>query len=127
MMATVAVNVHRRNHSHELEADLRRARVLAQILDAQFSIAGIRFGADALVGLIPGFGDAAALLTSLYPLYLLRKHKLHNKYSRRMIANIAIDFLGGLVPVAGDLFDIYFKANLKNLALLERAAAERSG
>ena len=110
----------------DLEADLRRARTLARILDAQFSIAGIRFGADAIVGLIPGIGDTIALGVSLYPLYLVHKHKLPRKYARRMVTNVTIDWLVGLVPLAGDVFDVYFKANLKNLALLERAAAQRT-
>jgi len=126
-MATIAVNVHRRDEVLDLEADLRRARVLAKLLDAQFSVAGFRFGLDALIGLVPGMGDVATSAVALYPLYLVRKHKLPQRYARKMLVNVAIDFAGGTVPILGDLFDAYFKANLKNLALLERAVAESRG
>ena len=126
-MATIAVNVRRRDEVLDLEADLRRARVLAKLLDAQFSVAGFRFGLDALIGLVPGMGDVVTSAISLYPLYLVRKHKLPHRYGRKMLVNVAIDFAGGTVPILGDLFDAYFKANLKNLALLERAVAESKG
>ena len=126
-MATIAVNVRRRDKALDLEADLRHARVLAKLLDAQFSVAGFRFGLDALIGLVPGMGDVVTSAVALYPVYLLRKHKLPQRYGRKMLINVAIDFAGGAVPILGDLFDAYFKANLKNLALLERAVAESNG
>ena len=124
-MATLAVNVRlRREAALDLEADLRRARVLARLLDAQYSVAGFRFGLDAVVGLIPGFGDVVTSAAALYPIWLVYKHDLPRKYARRMMLNVAIDFAGGAIPILGDLFDAYFKANLKNLALLEKAVAE---
>jgi hypothetical protein len=123
-MASIAVNVRRKEASLDLQADLQRARWLANLLDARFSVGGIRFGLDAIVGLIPGVGDVVALATAGYPLHLVKKHNLPRKYARRMTANIAIDFVGGLVPLLGDVFDVYYKANLKNLALLEKAVAE---
>jgi hypothetical protein len=126
-MATIAVNVRRRDEAHDLDADLRRARVLAKLLDAQFSVGGFRFGLDALIGLVPGMGDVVMSAVALYPVYLVRKHKLSQRYARKMLVNVAIDFAGGTVPILGDLFDAYFKANLKNLALLERAVAEGNG
>ena len=126
-MATISVNVHRRDEVLDLEADLRRARVLAKLLDAQFSVGGFRFGLDALIGLVPGAGDAVTSAVALYPVYLVRKHKLPQRYARKMLINVAIDFAGGAVPILGDLFDAYFKANLKNLAVLERAVTERNG
>ena len=126
-MATIAVNVRRRDEALDLDADLRRARVLAKLLDAQFSVGGFRFGLDALIGLVPGMGDVVMSAVALYPVYLVRKHKLSQRYARKMLVNVAIDFAGGAVPILGDLFDAYFKANLKNLALLERAVAEGNG
>jgi hypothetical protein len=126
-MATIAVNVRRRDEALDLDADLRRARVLAKLLDAQFSVGGFRFGLDALIGLVPGMGDVVMSAVALYPVYLVRKHKLSQRYARTMLVNVAIDFAGGTVPILGDLFDAYFKANLKNLALLERAVAEGNG
>ena len=126
-MATIAVNVRRRDEALDLDADLRRARVLAKLLDAQFSVGGFRFGLDPLIGLVPGMGDVVMSAVALYPVYLVRKHKLSQRYARKMLVNVAIDFAGGAVPILGDLFDAYFKANLKNLALLERAVAESNG
>ena len=126
-MAAIAVNVRRRDEALDLDADLRRARVLAKLLDAQFSVGGFRFGLDPLIGLVPGMGDVVMSAVALYPVYLVRKHKLSQRYARKMLVNVAIDFAGGAVPILGDLFDAYFKANLKNLALLERAVAESNG
>jgi hypothetical protein len=111
----------------EMVADLNRARRLADLLDAEFQIAGIRFGFDALVGLIPGIGDALGFFAGLYPVHLVRKHGLGRRVEQRMIANLIIDAVGGMIPIVGDLFDVSFKANLKNLALLERAIGDRRG
>ena len=109
----------------ELRADLNRARRLADLLDAEFQIVGFRFGFDALEGLIPGIGDAVGFLAGLYPIHLVRKHKLGRRVEQRMIANLLIDAAGGAIPIIGDLFDVSFKANLRNIALLERAMNER--
>jgi len=105
----------------DIHADLRRAQRLAKLLDAQFSIMGVRFGFDAIVGLIPVAGDTAALLGALYPIYIARKYKLDPRIERKMLRNVLLDYVIGLVPLAGDLFDVAFKANLKNVALLEKA------
>jgi hypothetical protein len=124
-MSTVAVNVHRRDASLDLEGDLVRARALANLLDAQFSIMGFKFGLDALVGLIPVLGDTIMLAASTYPIHVAQKHGFKKSVIRRMKLNIALDYVIGLVPVAGDFFDAAYKANLKNVALLEKAAAQR--
>ncbi|WP_428939462.1 DUF4112 domain-containing protein [Fontivita pretiosa] len=107
----------------DIPADLRRARLLAELLDSEFELAGIRFGLDALVGLVPVIGDTVALLTALYPLYLARKHALPNRALARMLGNLTIDYVGGLLPILGDVFDIAFKANLRNLRILEQYLA----
>jgi hypothetical protein len=128
MAATLAVQVIRHRDADAaslLEADLARARRLATLLDAQFSIAGIKFGFDAIIGLVPAAGDAIALLAGLYPIHVARKHDLGTEVERRMMLNLAIDYFGGIIPIVGDLFDVSFKANLKNVALLEKAARDR--
>ena len=129
-METIAVNVRRKtadgDQRTELEADLKQARLLAKLLDSQFEVAGVRFGLDAIVGLLPVIGDTIAVLVGTYPIYLARKHKLGKTVEFRMMANLTIDYFGGLVPLLGDAFDVAFKANLKNLALLERAVAART-
>lgn len=109
-----------------LESDLRRARILATLLDAQFQVLGFKFGLDPLIGLVPIIGDTLTLVAGLYPLLLVRKHGLGRSVAIRMGINLLLDYAGGLIPVAGDVFDAAYRANLKNLALLE-AAARRAG
>ena len=129
-METVTVNVRRTAERSEptpldLGADLARARRLAYLMDAQFSVAGVQFGLDALVGLIPGVGDTITALIALYPIWIAKRHDLGKNVQVRMGVNVLIDWLPGLIPVIGDLIDVGYKANLKNLKLLEKAAERR--
>jgi hypothetical protein len=124
-MATLSVNVRRVALESDLETDLRRAKALATLLDAQFNILGFKFGLDPIVDLIPVAGDTIMFLAGLYPVYVARKHKLGKGVERRMIANLIIDWLIGLFPVIGAVFDAAYRANLKNVDLLEKAAAKR--
>eukprot|EP00727_Mastigamoeba_balamuthi_P009011 m51a1_g4732 putative dual specificity protein phosphatase 1-like (413) ;mRNA; r:354559-356276 len=105
--------------------DLRRARRLATLLDSQWSVAGVAVGLDALVGLVPGVGDALGAVAGVYPLLLAQHHGLGRRAQAAMAANIAIDAAVGSVPVVGDLFDVAFRANLRNVAVLERCMRER--
>jgi hypothetical protein len=109
----------------ELDADLARARWLANLLDAQFNFMGVSFGLDAIVGLIPVVGDAVTSIAALYPVHLAKKHNLGKTVQMRMAFNVLMDFAAGAVPVVGDLVDVAYKANLKNLKLLEKAAEKR--
>jgi hypothetical protein len=109
----------------ELEADLARARWLANLLDAQFNFMGVQFGLDAIVGLIPIAGDVVTSVAGLYPVHLAKKHNLGKTVQMRMAFNVLMDFAAGAVPVIGDLVDVAYKANLKNLKLLEKAAEKR--
>lgn len=79
-----------------------------------------RFGLSPLIGLIPGIGDFAGLILSLYVLYEARKVGADGKVQRKMIRNMLIEFVGGLTPVFGDAFDAVYKANTKNTELLRR-------
>jgi hypothetical protein len=94
-------------------------------MDSRFNILGVRFGLDSIVGLIPGVGDTLTAAVGLYPLWVAHKHDLGTGLKLRMGLNLLADWAVGLVPVAGDLFDVAFKANLRNADLLERAAADR--
>lgn len=109
-----------------LAEDVRLAKTVAQSMDAQFEIAGLKFGFDAIIGLVPVVGDAISFAIGLFPLYVARKHKLGSVVMGRMMANLGIDFVAGIVPFAGDAVDVLFKANLKNVALLEAAMKKRS-
>ena len=104
-----------------VELDLQRARQLAELLDSKFSIGGIRFGMDSIVGLIPGVGDIATLLAGLYPVYVAQKHGVGIPTRVRMLGNLLIDAGVGAIPLLGDIFDVGFKANTKNLRILEKA------
>ena len=125
-MSAVTVDVNRVEPTEkvlDLDADLRRVRQIAQLMDAQFEIAGIKLGWDAIIGLVPVVGDLAAAVVGGYPIYVARKHRLGKWVQFRMASNVLIDWAGGAIPILGDLFDVGFKSNIKNAALLERAAA----
>ncbi|HJX87522.1 MAG TPA: DUF4112 domain-containing protein [Gemmatimonadales bacterium] len=103
---------------------LDRLRRLAVLLDDSIHIPGTRFrvGLDALLGLIPGAGDLAGGAFSLYILLEAARMEVPRPLLARMGTNLVIDVVVGAVPLLGDLFDAGFKANLRNLALLERHA-----
>ena len=103
------------------ETDLQRARKLAELMDSKFSVAGIRFGVDSIIGLIPGVGDLVSAAIGMYPLYVAQRHGLGKVLKSRMVANMLVDFVVGAVPLLGDVFDLGFKSNLKNVRLLEKA------
>ena len=111
----------------DLRRDVDRVKRLARWMDARFNVLGIRVGLDSILGLIPVVGDTATSLVSLYPLHVARKHGLPQSVQLRIAGNVLADWAVGLVPLAGDLFDVAYKANLKNADLLERAAAGRAG
>jgi hypothetical protein len=104
-----------------LERDLARVRRLASWLDTRFSIGGVRFGFDSIIGLIPALGDTVMALVGLYPLAIARKHRLGAWVQARMGLNLLGDWLVGLVPLVGDLFDLGFKAHARNARILEDA------
>lgn len=102
---------------------LARARTLARLLDSAARVPGtnIRFGADAIIGLVPGLGDIGGAALAGYLVILAQRLGVPRAVVLRMLANVAVDTLAGSVPVIGDLFDVAYKSNLRNVALLERA------
>ncbi len=104
-----------------MNKDIRHLENIADLMDNRFSIpgTGIRFGLDSLLGLVPGVGDTATILVTLYLTTLARKHKLPKRLIAQMYRNAAIDWGIGLVPLAGDIFDIGWKANVKNVDILK--------
>ncbi|MCB0620944.1 MAG: DUF4112 domain-containing protein [Saprospiraceae bacterium] len=93
---------------------------LASWLDNRFRIpfTNIRFGADALIGLIPYVGDMLSLLLSILLVFLTLRYRVSGKVLSLMAGNILLDALLGSVPLLGDLFDIRYRANRRNLLLL---------
>lgn len=96
-------------------------RHLAHLWDTAVRIPGtsIRFGLDAVIGLVPGLGDAVGALVAATILLGALREGAPPALLARMLANLGLDALGGVVPVLGDLFDLRFRANTRNVALLE--------
>lgn len=100
---------------------LRRLRRLARFADTAVRVPGtrIRFGADSLVGLLPGVGDGLMAFLSIYIIYEASRLGVSKRTLVRMVLNVAVDLGIGSVPLAGDAFDLFFKANKRNVELLE--------
>jgi hypothetical protein len=102
-------------------AALRHIESLAKLMDSRFRFPGtnIRFGLDALIGLIPGAGDLSTFAVSSYMLYIMAQNGASGYVLARMILNVLMDGIIGSIPIVGDLFDIGFKANMRNLRLMQ--------
>ncbi|WAL58160.1 DUF4112 domain-containing protein [Thermocoleostomius sinensis] len=103
-------------------ATLNRIRRFTRLMDTAFRVPvlGIRFGLDPIIGLIPGAGDLVSTIFSVYLIVLAARFQLPAKALRSMIFNVAIESTVGTVPLLGDLFDALYKANLRNLSILEQ-------
>ena len=103
------------------QRELLRLRAIARLFDQAFPIPGTkwRFGIDALFGLVPGLGDIVGALVAVYALHVARTLRAPGSVQLHMLGNIAVDALVGTVPLIGDLFDFVFKAQTRNLALLD--------
>ncbi len=102
-------------------AKLERLRYLSNIWDNALSVPGtkLRVGLESIIGLLPFGGDLIGLLLSCYILFHAIQFKLPKTILVRMVANILIDAVAGVVPIFGDLFDTAWKANTRNVDLLE--------
>ena len=105
-------------------SDLSRARALARLLDTAVGVPGtpLRIGLDAVLGLVPGAGDMVGAALSGYIVLTAVRGGVPRAVVLRMLANIGIDTLVGSIPVLGDLFDVAYKSNIKNVELMERYA-----
>lgn len=95
-----------------------KLKKLEQRLDRKFSLFGVQFGTDAIVGLIPVVGDLITAGTGLYIIHKARKLGAERATVAKMFGNWTFDVVIGAVPVVGDIFDIAFKSNTKNVKLL---------
>lgn len=109
----------------DIVAAERRLERFARFMDSAVGIPGtrIRVGADSVIGLVPGIGDAATLCLSAWLVYEAQRLGAPDRMLGRMVRNIAIDAAIGAVPLVGDVADVFFKANLKNMALLREHIA----
>ena len=104
------------------EQRLAQVRWIAGMMDDQFRVPGIglRFGWDSVLGLFPGIGDVLTSAVSLLIVHHAWQTKASPLTMTRMLGNVGIDFVVGAIPFVGDLFDFAFRANRKNVRLLER-------
>jgi hypothetical protein len=109
----------------QLDPNISAIRQLARLLDAAVRVPGtnIRFGLDAVLGLIPGAGDIAGGVLSTFIIVQAAKIGAPGSVLARMVMNVAVDSIVGAVPVLGDLFDIGWKSNTRNAELLDRYVA----
>jgi Domain of unknown function (DUF4112) len=99
---------------------LQRYLLVANALDQLFRVPGtrLRFGLDAIIGLVPGAGDIATALIGAYGLVIAQQLGAPGSIQLRMLVNLLIDAAVGAIPILGDLFDFAFKANVRNASLL---------
>lgn len=103
------------------ETRLERARSVADVLDSAFELplVGKRVGLDSIVGLLPAYGDAVTTVCALYIVYEAFRAGVPKPTLVRMLGNVVVDGAVGSIPVAGDVFDVFWKANRKNVKLFE--------
>ena len=116
------------NDQQDLDAELEKLRRLAFKLDALFTIPGtrIKIGIDNLLGFLPVIGDLAALAPALWLVWRARKLGATQGAQAFMAINLTVDFVIGSIPIAGDVFDILYNANIRNYRLLEYNLARRA-
>lgn len=101
--------------------ELKGLDTYSKLLDTKFRIPGtnIRFGADFIVGLVPFGGDILSFLFSAGLILTMVRHGASGVLVGRMLGNVALDTVVGSVPIFGDIFDLFYKANRRNYKLLE--------
>lgn len=109
-----------RPRNSEAEKAIAELDLLAALLDSRWRIPGtsVRYGLDALAGLVPVAGDMATGLVSAYIVLRARSCGAGNGLVARMLGNVLLDTVVGSIPVLGSIFDVYFKANNRNIRLL---------
>jgi hypothetical protein len=107
-------------HVQPTTLEFRLAERLAILLDDQFRIGNWGFGLDAIVDLLPVGGDVVVLALSLYLVFVAFRMELPREEIARMLFNIVLAFLVGLIPVIGDVAYLAFKPNMRNLEILRK-------
>ena len=108
-----------------MENHLRTATIIANLLDNQFNLFGMRFGINAVLDLIPEVGDFLAAALSLYLIWIAVQMEVPLSKLIVMLFNILINFLVGLIPVIGDAAYIFRRANMRNLQIIKQHAQTR--
>jgi hypothetical protein len=110
----------------EIQAELAGLDNLANWLDSKFEIpgTGVRFGLDPILGLLPGIGDTLSAIPAGHIILTGQRMGASNVVVAKMVGNVAVDMVAGFIPFLGDLLDLGFKANRRNLRLLHRHLSE---
>ena len=117
------MNDNKHDNTHlETQAAIAGLERFSKLTDSSIGIPFTKFniGLEAVIGLIPVIGDAAGLILSSYVLVEAQRLGVSKRIKTKMIINMLIDFVGGLVPFFGDIFDAFFKANTRNTRLLKK-------
>ncbi len=101
---------------------LNRIRRFSRILDASIGLPFTKFkiGLDPILGLVPGLGDVVTTIFSAYIIVMAARFGLPWRILRQMLLNVGLEFVVGSIPVVGDIFDAFYKSNIRNLGLLEQ-------
>ena len=108
-----------------MERELQRYERWSKALDSRFSLFGIRFGWDSVLGLIPGVGDAVTVIPAVMMINDGYRAGVRKRALGKMAFNTAVDLAVGSIPLVGDLFDVAFKSHRKNVAVLRNELARR--
>lgn len=110
-----------RRKGPEVPPPMRNFARIARLLDSKFEIPGtrIRFGLDPILSLVPVFGDLVTLVISSMLIYTMHNHGASRKVVVKMLLNAGLDTLIGAIPFVGTVFDVFYKANDRNIRLLK--------
>jgi hypothetical protein len=126
MQATLSAHPVVADAVHTRQQARKRVIALARLMDSAFEVPGLRtrVGLDAVLGLAPVVGDVISAAIGLYIVHQARELGASRWLQARMIGNLLADAALGAVPLAGDLADVYFRANIRNLKLMQKALGE---
>lgn len=119
-LADAALMNVRLENGRTVQEELRKLNTLARMLDSQFSVMGMRFGFDSVLGLVPVAGDVATGIAGTYSLFTAIRLKLHPLAIAHIGWNLLFDTVIGAIPLVGDVFDFFFKSNTKNFKVIEK-------
>ena len=106
-----------------IEERMGRLRLLRQRLDHSITIPDTKYkiGVDPIIGLIPGGGDIFGAILSIYIMYSGIRIGVPRATVNKMFKNILLEFIVGCIPVVGDVFDVVWKSNQRNVKLIEES------
>lgn len=102
-----------------IDHDFKWVERVSTLMDSKFSLAGFRFGLDPLLNFFPFIGQGISFATALLLVLVMYRNGVSPKAATRMLLNVMIDAVIGAIPLFGNVFDFFFKANKKNVSILK--------